>query len=56
MTNNKENQPHKKTSEVVSGNRKLQDIKLIQQKSFYFYVPTMEKSDLKEKNTIYMST
>ena len=49
MTNNKEKPTKQKLLEVVSGNRKLQDVKFIQQKSFAFYVPAMEKWDLKEK-------
>ena len=45
MTNNKEKPTKQKLLEVVSGNRKLQDVKLIQQKSFSFSYTSNEKVD-----------
>lgn len=54
MTNNKEKPTKQKLLEVVSGNRKLQDIKLIQQKSLYFLCTNNGKVWFERKKTYHL--
>ena len=49
MTNNKEKPTKQKLLEVVSGNRKLQDVKFIQQKSFAFLCTSNGKVGFERK-------
>lgn len=54
MTNNKEKPTKQKLLEVVSGNRKLQDVKLIQQKSFSFSCTSNEKVGFERKKKYHL--